>query len=504
MYSHKSLTLTIIIVSLLVCLSPAAAQQKSNLQQRAETEAANGKDVSARSLWIRAYEDYVAKGQTAQGVECGVKAAALYYKENSYQEAFDLLRLIDQSIAADKRAKSTDIAAWRYQVIKERMAMYIKMRRSDKAKEQIDNMQLQAYASGNESIKNDLLQNKAIFYYTFGQDAKGNAVFKEMADKLTAEKEYDKVDDVYRTLITRSLASGNANMVAQAYSGYVVWKDSVNNLKIADINATLKQQIAEGEAAMAEKDDTIASRGRTIASLCTLAAVLAVALVVAILLLMRLIYVSQRQRKTIRRANDNNALKAQFISNISSQMAPTLQKLDARQPEVKALQDFTRQLQTLSRLENTQQESVPLEEISLPPFCEELMNSIRQTVSSGIALTVNAPNMSAWINKDYVGHILSHLLCNAATHTPEAGHIWLEYKRRSAHKHQFLVANTGQPIPEEQREEVFRPFREIKDLTTGTGLGLPICRQMAVNMKGDLEIDPEFTKGTRFILTLTF
>ena len=75
-------------------------------------------------------------------------------------------------------------------------------------------------------------------------------------------------------------------------------------------------------------------------------------------------------------------------------------------------------------------------------------------------------------------------------------------KKRGAHSFQFLVANTGEPIPEEKREDVFKPFLEIKDLTEGDGLGLPICKQMALKMKGDLEIDPKFTKGTRFILDL--
>jgi signal transduction histidine kinase len=65
-----------------------------------------------------------------------------------------------------------------------------------------------------------------------------------------------------------------------------------------------------------------------------------------------------------------------------------------------------------------------------------------------------------------------------------------------------LVTNTGQSIPEERRDEVFKPFVEVKDLAKGDGLGLPICRQMAQNMGGDLTIDPEYTKGTRFVLDL--
>ena len=40
------------------------------------------------------------------------------------------------------------------------------------------------------------------------------------------------------------------------------------------------------------------------------------------------------------------------------------------------------------------------------------------------------------------------------------------------------------------------------DLTNGDGLGLPICKQMAMKMNGDLDISPDFTKGTRFIVSL--
>ena len=130
------------------------------------------------------------------------------------------------------------------------------------------------------------------------------------------------------------------------------------------------------------------------------------------------------------------------------------------------------------------------------------MEQIRNKVQPDVTLTVNAPKMSAKINKEYVSHILLHLLNNAAEYTPAGGTIWLDYKKRGAHVHQFLVSDTGEGIPEEKREDVFKPFVEIRDLTTGDGLGLPICRQMALNMNGELSIDPNFTKGTRFVLDL--
>ena len=100
------------------------------------------------------------------------------------------------------------------------------------------------------------------------------------------------------------------------------------------------------------------------------------------------------------------------------------------------------------------------------------------------------------------GEILLHLLQNAVEYTPEGGKITLDYKKRGQHTHQFLVSDTGEGIPEEKRDDLFKPFLEIRDLTQGDGLGLPICKQMALRMNGDLDLDPAFTKGTRFVLEL--
>lgn len=449
-----SLTLSCMVVS---------AQQQAKLLQRAQTQVAAGR----------------------------------------YQEAFELLRDADHAIVEDTSLDEKGVAAWRYKTAHERLGMYIQMHRSDRALEQIGIMERHATASGDERIKNDLLYNKAIYYYSFGQDVKGNAVFKEMAGKLTASKEYEKVDEVYQTLIASARKSGSGGMVAEAYSGYMAWKDSAHALQVADVTRTLQQKITEGQNTINEKDSTLAARQRVLTALATLATVLAVVLALAVLLLLRGIHVIRKQKKTIRRANESNALKAQFISNISSQLSPTLQKLDAGQPEVKAMQDFAAHLQMLSQLETSMDEKVELEQTNLQPFCEELAAQIRDRVRSGVLVAVDAPKMSAMLHREYVSHILRHLLTNAVKYTPEGGHIRLEYKKRSAHKQQFIVSNTGSQIPEEKREDVFKPFRQIHDLTQGDGLGLPICRQMAQKMNGDIIIDPQFTKGTRFVLELT-
>ena len=494
----------IFMVNLLFCCTLAGAQteQKSGLQQHAEAEDAKGNIAVARFNYIRAFVDYAAKGQMKQAVTCGVKATSLYYKkENYYKEAFDLLRRIDQTILASKQDGAAKSGLF-YLTTKERLQMYMKLRKAESAKSQLAILESQASAAGSEEVANDMLYTKAIYYYTFGLNERGNAVFKEMAAKLTAQKEYDKVDEVYQTLIANGRRSNNASMVAQTYQNYIVWKDSVTAQKTADEIAALKQQIADNEADIAEKDSSLTTRWMMIVGLGILAIALAAVLVAGALVLMRFILLTRKQKKTIKTANENNALKAKFISNISAQLEPTLSKLDSRIPEVKALQEFSQHIQTLSALETATDEPLEMAETQIPPFCEGLVDGIRNKVKKGVVLKVNAPKMSAVINKEYVSHILQHLLDNAADFTPEGGTITLEYKKRGARKFQFLVTNTGECIPEEKREDVFKPFLEVKDLTTGDGLGLPICKLMAAKMNGELDIDPEFTKGTRFVLDL--
>ncbi len=497
---HKLLSL--LLMGTLFCSVPAFADEAKKSQLHLQAESIDPKEniAKARYTYIHAFNDYANRGEIKLGVECATKGAALYTRENYYQEAFDLLRRADM-IITESDLNTPDRAANHYLVTKERFQMYMKMRRADAAKEHLNAMQNQADLAGDEVLKNDLLYNKTIYYYTFGLTAQGNAVFKEMVDKLTKSKEFGKIDDVYKTLISNGRKSNNANLVAQSYSNYLAWKDSTNAIKHADEMQVLKDQIAKNEEEIAEKDSSLTTRWVTIIGLLILAGALAAALVLGAIVLMRFIMQTRKQKKVIELANDSNALKAKFISNMSAQLEPTLKKLDNRQPEVQALLNFAKHVQTLSELENSNEE-IEKEDVQMQQFCEEMMNTIRGTEKSEVNLVVNAPKMSALIYRPYVEHILTHLLKNAVEFTPEEGKITLEFKKRGQHKIEFHISDTGCGIAEEKRDDIFKPFLEIHDLTKGDGLGLPTCKQMALKMGGDLNIDANYIRGTRFILEL--
>ena len=143
-----------------------------------------------------------------------------------------------------------------------------------------------------------------------------------------------------------------------------------------------------------------------------------------------------------------------------------------------------------------------MQEKNIATFCEALVQEAELKKQEGVTLTVNAPKLSVPIQPDLLKHVLLHLLQNAAFYTPADGKITLDFKKRGAHTHQFIVSDTGCGIEAERRAGLFKPFAEVKDLTQGDGLGLPICALMATRMNGTLTLDEGYTKGARFVLEL--
>ena len=63
-------------------------------------------------------------------------------------------------------------------------------------------------------------------------------------------------------------------------------------------------------------------------------------------------------------------------------------------------------------------------------------------------------------------------------------------------------ADTGCGMTEELRARIFDPFYTTKGMGRGTGLGLVVVRQVTREHGGDIEVESERGKGTRFRLKL--
>ena len=62
-------------------------------------------------------------------------------------------------------------------------------------------------------------------------------------------------------------------------------------------------------------------------------------------------------------------------------------------------------------------------------------------------------------------------------------------------------------MTEEQLEKIFLPFEQVGDVkqrAKGTGLGLAITRELVNLMGGDVQVESELGKGSRFWFDLSF
>jgi signal transduction histidine kinase len=62
------------------------------------------------------------------------------------------------------------------------------------------------------------------------------------------------------------------------------------------------------------------------------------------------------------------------------------------------------------------------------------------------------------------------------------------------------VADAGEGIPKDNLDKLFDPFFSTKK--KGTGLGLAIVKSIIEGHDGEIEVESEPGKGTRFIVTL--
>lgn len=495
--------IAILLLATLCFYGQANAQNRADeLMKQAQESLASKEYIKARYLFLQAYNAFSKQDKYEKAVECGINASALYHRENYFKEAFELLRTSDLVVETGEQKTGKALPNLRFRIGKERMQIYINLKNTARAKEQLTRLEETAQASRNDSLNNDLLYIQANYYYTFGMNAQGDASINRLIGQYKEQKNYSKVDECYKTLINIARKANNAPLVARTYDKFIVWTDSVRALNAQDELNVLKRKYDETLTTIQDKDSSLSIKQGIIIGLCILAAILAIALVLGAIVLLRFIVLTRKQKKSIQIANEHNELKTKFIQNISSQMEPTLDTLDSSSPGVQALRTFSTHIQELSDLENTLAEPYDMQEKNVSTFCESVMDKIKGKTQDDVTIAVNAPKLNIKINPEQLERILLHLLENAAEYTPAGGKIWLDFKKRGAHTHQFIISDTGCGIPEEQRENIFKPFTEVKDLTLGDGLGLPICSLIATKMNGSLTLDGSYNKGARFVLEL--
>jgi two-component system phosphate regulon sensor histidine kinase PhoR len=101
--------------------------------------------------------------------------------------------------------------------------------------------------------------------------------------------------------------------------------------------------------------------------------------------------------------------------------------------------------------------------------------------------------------------ILMNLLTNAIKYTPAGGHISINAWQNES-KVFIAVADSGIGIPPEEHEKIFDQFYQVGDSLTrkygGIGLGLALVRSLVRLFQGQIRLESEVGRGSKFTIEL--
>lgn len=163
-------------------------------------------------------------------------------------------------------------------------------------------------------------------------------------------------------------------------------------------------------------------------------------------------------------------------------------------------------LLTLTKLEQTPYENMEKANFSLSDALLERILPL-ESIAYEKGITINdqiTPNITFYGVKEQLQQVAGILIDNALNHTNEKGTVDVSL-HQTTHHVVFNVSNTGEPIPEEDRERLFERFYRVdkaRNRATGHyGLGLSIAKTIITNHKGKIRVECE-NGVTSFIVTL--
>ncbi len=161
----------------------------------------------------------------------------------------------------------------------------------------------------------------------------------------------------------------------------------------------------------------------------------------------------------------------------------------------------------LAKIEAGQRDLYP-QKVELSRFLHEMVDMLEpQARSKQIELLLEpSPGLpeTAVLDREKLSRVLLNLLSNAVKYTKE-GRVVLRASPWQG-SIAFEVEDTGCGVPPHLVATAFEPFRQIRtgsdDSGRGTGLGLPISKQLVEVMGGDLLFDTRVGRGTKVSFTL--
>jgi two-component system phosphate regulon sensor histidine kinase PhoR len=172
------------------------------------------------------------------------------------------------------------------------------------------------------------------------------------------------------------------------------------------------------------------------------------------------------------------------------------------------LNDIASDLLVLSELDSETGSAPALSPVSILDVFESAENTVRPTAAAkGIRIDgTECEDHSVLGLRFRLEQVLVNLLDNAVKFNSPGGEVTVECKRARDGNIQLSVSDTGMGIPSGDTAKIFERFYRVDKARSrpagGTGLGLPIVKEIVSRMGGTIAVESQLGRGSKFIVTL--
>jgi len=143
-------------------------------------------------------------------------------------------------------------------------------------------------------------------------------------------------------------------------------------------------------------------------------------------------------------------------------------------------------------------------------FCREMTSFFlpeAQNIGIDLRFKSNTESLLASFDFEKIRQILNNLLSNALKFTPQNGCINVQLTvKEETEQIQIMVQDNGIGIPADRIEFIFDRFyqigRAVNQITSGSGIGLSLARELVELHQGSIEVESEPDRGSAFIVSL--
>lgn len=176
----------------------------------------------------------------------------------------------------------------------------------------------------------------------------------------------------------------------------------------------------------------------------------------------------------------------------------TLKRLSVMQSEIQRIEFIVN-----SFLRFTQRQDLAFTDCDLNTLLTDLIDRMREGFERrGVKVRFQPDPELGLVHADekMLAQVFVNLIGNAEQAMPDGGELIVRTRLREGDLLEVDVTDTGEGIPEERLERIFRPYYSSKP--EGNGLGLPTTLRIVRAHAGNIIVESDAGKGSRFVVSL--